>query len=102
GVDAVVHLAALSNDPLGNRFSEITYDVNCRASLRLATLARKAGVQRFVFASSCSTYGFAEDGERSESSPVNPLTTYAISKVDTERGLKELSGSGFTVTCLRF
>lgn len=102
GVDAVVHLAAISNDPMGNKYAEITYDVNCRASLRLAELAKAAGVSSFVFASSCSTYGFAEDGERSESSPVNPLTAYARSKVDTEAGLGKLADDNFTVTCLRF
>lgn len=102
GVDAIVHLAAISNDPMGNRYAEITYDVNCRASLRLAELAKAAGVRSFVFASSCSTYGFAEEGERKEGSPVNPLTAYARSKVDTEEGLGKFADHDFAVTCLRF
>jgi nucleoside-diphosphate-sugar epimerase len=102
GVDAVVHLAAISNDPMGNAFERVTLEVNRDASVRIAKLAKEAGVRSFVFASSCSVYGAAEDGERTEASAVNPLTAYARSKVETERGVEGLAGPGFRVTCLRF
>jgi nucleoside-diphosphate-sugar epimerase len=102
GVDAVVHLAAVSNDPMGNRFEPVTEDINTKASLRLAKLASAAGVGAFVFASSCSIYGFAEGGPRHESDPVNPLTAYARSKVATERGLHAMDAGPMSATCLRF
>jgi nucleoside-diphosphate-sugar epimerase len=102
GVHAVVHLAAISNDPMGNAFEAVTFDVNHRASVELARLAKAAGVRSFVFASSCSVYGCADDRPRTERSEVSPLTAYAKSKVLTEQGLSELASSGFTVTCLRF
>lgn len=102
GIDAVVHLAAISNDPMGKAFEEVTMAVNHRASLDLARRAREAGVSRFVFASSCSTYGLAGEGKRTESDPVHPLTAYARSKVATEHDLAELAGPDFQVTCLRF
>src|SRR6266404_6226326 len=81
GVDAVVHLAAISNDPMSASFEDVTYAINYRASMRIAELARDMGVKNFVFASSCSVYGLAEGGARTESDPVNPLTAYAKSKV---------------------
>jgi nucleoside-diphosphate-sugar epimerase len=102
GVDAIVHLAAISNDPMGNQFEQATFDINYRASTQLATQARAMGVGRFVYASSCSVYGFAEEGPRSEDSQVNPLTAYAKSKASTERELESVAGSSFQVTCLRF
>ena len=102
GVDAVVHLSGISNDPIGNRFEEVTLDINHRASIRLAEQARKAGVRSFVFASSCSMYGSAEGGPRTEDSELNPLTAYARSKVYTEKDLKPLANDKFIVTCLRF
>jgi nucleoside-diphosphate-sugar epimerase len=102
GVDAVVHLAGISNDPIGNRFEEVTQDINHRASIDLAKKAKKAGVKSFVFASSCSMYGAAEDSARTEQSPLNPLTAYAKSKVLTEKDLEPLAGEGFKITCLRF
>ncbi len=102
GADAVVYLAALSNDPLGDAFEQATLDINYRACVRAAQMAKQAGVRSFVFASSCSVYGQAEDGARTEESPVNPLTAYAKSKVWAERDLAALAGDGFTVTCLRF
>jgi nucleoside-diphosphate-sugar epimerase len=96
GVDAVVHLAAISNDPMGNTFEEVTHDINYRSSIELAR------VRRFVFASSCSMYGSADDAPRAETSPLNPLTAYAKSKVFTERDLKETADQKFVVTSLRF
>ncbi|WP_118138395.1 NAD(P)-dependent oxidoreductase [Oceanicella sp. SM1341] len=102
GVDAVVHLAAISNDPMGKRFEAPTIDINQEASLRLAALARDAGVANFVFASSCSVYGFAEGGPRREGDALNPLTAYARSKIGTEEGLHALDAPGMTITCLRF
>ena len=102
GVDAVVHLAAVSNDPMGNRFEKVTLDINHRATVELAKQARALGVSSFVFASSCSVYGAADDSARTEDSPVAPLTAYARSKVLSEQGLAELAGPGFRVTCLRF
>jgi nucleoside-diphosphate-sugar epimerase len=102
GVDAVVHLAAISNDPMGNKFEEVTLDVNYRSSVELARKAKEAGVRTFVFASSCSMYGAAEDKPKTEDSTLNPLTAYAKSKVYTEQGLIPLADDQFTATCLRF
>ena len=102
GVDAVVHLAALSNDPMGNTFEAATSDINFRAGIEIARRAKKSGVKSFVFASSCSVYGSAEDAARTETSELNPLTAYARSKVAMESGLRTLAGRDFAVTCLRF
>jgi nucleoside-diphosphate-sugar epimerase len=102
GVDAVVHLAAISNDPMGKKFEEVTYDVNFQASVKLARQAKAAGVKSFVFASSCSMYGLADDTPRKETSPLNPLTAYAKSKVRTEAELQKLAERHFVVTCPRF
>lgn len=102
GVDAVIHLAAISNDPMGKAFEDVTMEVNGTASIDLARKAKAAGVKTFAFASSCSVYGFAEDGARMEESGLNPLTAYARSKVAAEVGLRELAGPDFRVTCLRF
>jgi nucleoside-diphosphate-sugar epimerase len=101
-VDAVVHLAAVSNDPMGNRFEAVTDEINHQASLRLAEVARDQGVKHFVFASSCSVYGATEGAARRESDPLNPLTAYARSKIDTENGLRGLNAGGMVTTCLRF
>lgn len=100
--DAVVHLAALSNDPMGNKFERVTAEINQQASIRVAELAREAGVKSFVFASSCSMYGNAESGARRETDPTNPLTAYARSKIGTENALKQMDLGGMTVTSLRF
>jgi nucleoside-diphosphate-sugar epimerase len=102
GTDAIVHLAAISNDPISNEYERVTYDINHVATSNLAATARERGVKTFVFASSCSMYGFAADGARTEISALNPLTPYAKSKVLAERDLAQLAGPGFRVICLRF
>lgn len=101
-VDAIVHLAGISNDPIGNKFEEVTLGINYRASIDLANKAKEAGVKSFVFASSCSMYGSADDSARTEKSPLNPLTAYARSKALTEQDLEPLASETFKVTCLRF
>ena len=101
-VDAIVHLAAISNDPMGSHFENVTLDVNYASSIRLAKMAKRAGVKSFVFASSCSMYGAAEDTAKTEQSTLNPLTAYARSKVYTEKELEPLADDSFTITCLRF
>lgn len=102
GVDAVIHLAAVSNDPMGKRFEQVTEDINYRASIRLAQQAKANGVRSFVFASSCSMYGYAEGGPRRETDALNPLTAYARSKVATEQDLVSMADADFAVTSLRF
>ncbi len=102
GVDAVVHLAALSNDPIGARFEKQTEGINYRASVDIAQAAAEAGVKSFVFASSCSVYGFAEGGPRKETDTLTPLTAYARSKIATEQALEQLEAPNMAITCLRF
>ena len=101
-VDAVVHLSAISNDPMGNKFEAVTHDINEHVSIRLAEAAAARGVKNFVFASSCSMYGYAEGGARTEKDPTNPLTAYARSKIGTEKGLAKVDLGKMNVTCLRF
>lgn len=103
GQDAVIHLAALSNDPMGALNPELTYDINLRASILVAKCARKVGVSRFVFASSCSIYGASTDVTRglSEKAGFNPLSAYAISKVKTEEALRALADADFSPVYLR-
>lgn len=102
GIDAVVHLAAISNDPMGNEFEKVTQDINFHASVKLAQNAKESGVGAFVYASSCSMYGSAEDKARTEDSPLNPLTAYAKSKINTEKKLETLADKSFKITSLRF
>lgn len=101
GAEAVVHLAELSNDPLGQLAPNITYDINHKGSVHLAEIARQAGVSRFVYTSSCSVYGVAESDYVDESSPVNPQTAYAICKTLVERDLKPMASDQFSPTFLR-
>jgi len=102
GVTTVVHLAAISNDPMGNKYEKITLDVNYRSSVAIAKMAKAAGVRSFIFASSCSVYGAAGDQAKDEGSALNPLTAYAKSKVSTELDLEHLADEQFKITCLRF
>ena len=102
GFDAVVHLAELSNDPLGEHDAAITYDINHRGSVELASACKIAGVPRFVYASSCSVYGAAEDGSaRDESSETKPLTAYAKCKVMVERDVGAMADARFSPVFLR-
>jgi nucleoside-diphosphate-sugar epimerase len=102
GFDAVIHLAALSNDPLGNLAPEHTWAINHAASVRLAQVARDAGVKRFLYASSCSVYGVADDGATvDEEAPMRPTTPYAASKVQVEDDLHELADADFSPVYLR-
>jgi len=101
GFDAVVHLGALSNDPLGNLNAGLTQEINYHASLRLAKLAKAAGVRRFVFSSSCIMYGMSEAQVVDEESPLDPKTEYAASKVKAERAISELADERFSPIFMR-
>lgn len=101
GFDAVAHLAGISNDPLGDLAPQTTYAINHEASVRLARLAKQAGVQRFVFSSSCSNYGAAGDSYLKEDASFNPVTPYAESKVWTERDVAPMADDKFSPTFLR-
>ena len=101
-VDAVVHLAAISNDPMGNEFEKVTIDINRHATVNLVRLAKQARVKNFVFASSCSMYGQAEGGARRETDALNPLTAYARSKVGVEQDVRQIDLEQMVFTSLRF
>lgn len=101
GFDAVIHLAALSNDPLGNLNPDLTYAINHRASVRLAELAKQAGVSRFLFASSCSTYGAAGEEMLTEEAAFNPVTPYGVTKVMFEQDVSQLADGSFSPVFLR-
>jgi nucleoside-diphosphate-sugar epimerase len=101
GADCVMHLAALSNDPMGEMNGDLTLDVNRNASVRLARLAKLAGVPRFLFAGSCSVYGKGAKLDLDESDPLNPLTAYAQSKIETEALVSELADKSFSPAYLR-
>jgi nucleoside-diphosphate-sugar epimerase len=101
GYDAIVQLAAISNDPMGNQFEAVTLDINQKSAVNIAHAAAAAGVKNFVYASSCSVYGIAAGGPRKETDSLNPITAYARSKIGTEQELAELK-SDMVITCLRF
>lgn len=101
GCDCVMHLAAISNDPMGELDAEVTYAVNRDASVRLARVAKEAGVPRWLFAGSCSVYGQGEKLDLEEGDPLNPLTAYARSKIETEQAVSELADGDFTPAYLR-
>ena len=101
GYDAIVQLAAISNDPMGNQFEAVTLDINQNTTISLAKAAAAAGVKNFVFASSCSVYGIAEGAPRKETDPLNPITAYAKSKIGAERELSSID-TRMVITSLRF
>lgn len=101
GFDAIIHLAGLSNDPLGDLNPNLTYDINHVASVRLAECAKQAGVRRFVFSSSCSNYGAGGEDLLNEHSAFNPVTPYGISKVRVEQDVTKMADNSFSPTFLR-
>ena len=101
GCDCVMHLAAISNDPMGEMNAQLTYDVNRDASIRLAGIAKQAGVPRYLFSGSCSVYGQGEKLDLDENDPLNPLTAYARSKIETEQNVSRLADDSFTPVYLR-
>ena len=101
GHDAIMHLAALSNDPMGEINQQLTYDINRDASIQVAKLAKQAGVPRFLFAGSCSVYGQGKKPDLDETDPVNPLTAYAKSKIETEVEVSKLADKNFSPIYLR-
>lgn len=100
--DTVINLIAISNDIMGELNTQLTEDINFKHGLRIAEIAKKAGIKNFIFASSCSVYGEGSSAARTEKDSVNPLTTYAKSKIDTEIALSSLANEQFYTTCLRF
>ena len=100
--DAIIYLAAISNDPMGNEFRSITHEINTKCCIKIAKDAKKAGVKKFIFASSCSIYGSAGNKKKKENHSIQPLTDYAKSKVKSERLLKKISSKSFQVISLRF
>ena len=103
GIDSVVHLCAVSNDPMGKEFEQATFEINIDASIALAKLCISSGVKNLVFASSCSVYGAGGDKSKTENDSVDPLTAYAKSKIAFEQALKDLNNeNNMFITCLRF
>ena len=102
GVDNIIYLAAISNDPMGNLYEIPTQEINSIAAIEFAKLAKNNGAKRFIFASSCSVYGAGGDDFKTEDSELNPLTAYAKSKIDFENKIKNLANKDFYITCLRF
>ena len=101
GHDALIHLAAISNDPMGDIDPALTYDINCTASLELAKKAKKTGIPLFLYSSSCSVYGKGINAFNDETSPLNPITQYAQSKIDAEKIISDLADENFTPAYLR-
>ncbi|MDJ0797069.1 MAG: SDR family oxidoreductase [Calothrix sp. MO_167.B12] len=101
GVEAIVHMAELSNDPTGQLAPQITYEINHQGSVRLAQLAKQMGVRRFIYMSSCSVYGVATEGDVTETSPINPQTAYAECKTLVERDVQPLADDDFSPTFMR-
>lgn len=101
GHDCVMHLAAISNDPMGELDPGITYSINREGSIRLAEMSKEAGVRKFLFSSSCSIYGKGVNNDLDETAPVNPLTAYAISKIDVEKALTNIADESFCPVFLR-
>lgn len=101
GYDCVMHLAAISNDPMGDLDEQITYSINLEGSVQLAQLAKTAGVPRFLFSGSCSVYGKGEKMDLSETDPLNPVSAYAISKIEAEKRIAAMADADFTPVYLR-
>lgn len=101
GIDTIMHLAAISNDPMGDLNEAITFSINRDGTIRLAELAKKAGVERFLFSSSCSIYGKSDKPDMDETDPTLPLTAYAISKIECEKAISKLADSNFSPVFLR-
>ena len=101
-IDIVIYLAAISNDPMGNAFEEATMNINCFSAYKIAKLSKEKKIKHFIFASSCSVYGLDDGNLKSETSLVNPLTTYAKSKIQAENKLHEIHSEEFLITNLRF
>jgi nucleoside-diphosphate-sugar epimerase len=101
GYDVIIHLAAISNDPMGDLDKEITYEINLHGSVRLAQLAKEVGIPKFLFSGSCSIYGQGEKLELDESSALNPLSAYAYSKIEAEKEIKKLADNNFSPCFLR-
>jgi nucleoside-diphosphate-sugar epimerase len=101
GIDCIMHLAAISNDPMGDLNAEITYSINREGSINLAKNAKAAGVERFLFSSSCSIYGKSDKPDMEETDPTVPLTAYAISKIDCEKEITKMADSSFSPAFLR-
>jgi len=102
GIDSVIYLAAISNDPMGKEFEKLTHEINHKACVEIAKLAKEKGVKNFVLASSCSVYGAGGMEAKKEVDDLAPLSAYAISKVEAEKSLEGLAGDNFKITCLRF